>query len=195
MAASDFNPIQIAVDALGHPRCAVNPEINKDATTFTLLCDEFGVCTLRVVVRASDNADPIPNGYTLYTCEVDIAPNAAPGTYAVGCAAPEASDPDGNALTSECVGGTIQVGEVPTATPTPICTPPQPSATVTPQMTPTRTQNRRSRQWEDDSCQIAAPGGPRGGWLLGLPASLLWLRRRRLSRPVGTRQAGAGPRR
>lgn len=187
-------PIQVAVDGLGQPRCAVNPEIDKDATSFTLLCDESGVCTLRAVVQASDNADPIPNGSTLYTCEVDIAPNAAPGTYVVGCAAPEASDPDGNALSSECIGGSIEVGEVPTATPTPLNTPPRPSATVTPQMTPTRTHSRRSRQWGDDSCQVVAPAGTHGVWLLGLPASLLWLRRRRLSRQLTPPKGGAGHR-
>lgn len=184
--------IQIGIDDLGRPRCAVNPDINKDQTSFALRCDESAVCTLRVHVRAIDDVNPIPNGSTLYTCEIDIAPDAAPGTYTLACATLGASDQGGNALSTACVDGSVDVDGLTAASPTPTATPLPPTPTVTAQVTPITTRSPRPHHDNDDGCNVTASAGTHGAWLLALPVALLWLRRQRLSsktrrrRPDGT---------
>jgi hypothetical protein len=53
---------------------------------------------------------PIPDGATLYTCDVSIAADAPPQSYPIKCLAPSASDPNGKALPAQCVDGRAQVG-------------------------------------------------------------------------------------
>jgi hypothetical protein len=129
--------IRFATGADGRPSCTVNPEIYKDAT-FTLDCDEAGVCTLRALLLASGNLDPIPDGSILYSCEISIALDATSGAYPLVCATSTAND----TLSAACVDGSIEVGAVRTASPTPTKTPLPPSATVTVTGTPTKTPHR-----------------------------------------------------
>jgi hypothetical protein len=182
--------------ALDTDNCTPNPEIEKPATSFALSCEE-GVCLLRAIVLALDNVDPIPNGSTLYTCEFSIPESTPDGTYTLECTNPGASDPDGNAIASACVSGSITVGEV---SPTPTDTPAEPTATATPEgtavPTPTTTGGitatathtppaiptatfRRIFIDDDDTCQIVSPAEAGIAWLLLVPPLLLARRRRR----------------
>jgi MYXO-CTERM domain-containing protein len=172
-----FNPeIQFVTAANGQPSCTVNPVLNRDAS-FTLDCDEADVCTLGALVRASGNPDPIPDGSVLYSCEIGVDLNADSGTYLLVCATSTANE----ALSAACDDGAIEVGEVPTASPTPSKTPLSPPATATITVTPTKTRSPRPSD-KDDGCQVTAAGGTHGAWMLALPIALLWRRRRRLSR-------------
>jgi uncharacterized protein (TIGR03382 family) len=96
--------IQIATAADGRPLCTVHPAIGKDAT-FTLECDETGVCTLRALILASDERDPIPNGSVLYSCEISIDRDAGSGTYPLVCANSTADE----GLSMACVDGSVEV--------------------------------------------------------------------------------------
>ena len=141
--------------------------IDKNAS-FTLDCDEAGVCTLRALILASGNPDPIPDGSVLYSCEISIDLNAILGTYPLVCTTSMANE----APPIACVDGSV---EVIGATPPPI--------------------NTGIRDREENGCQVTDRTGRRDAWLVALPASLLWLRRRRLSRKAGTRsfpKASAG---
>lgn len=194
----------------GMPLCAVNAAINKPQTTFAFLpagCTPATNCTgVRALVEASGNVTPIPNGATLYTCQIAIAEDAADGTYALTCSNEGALDPDGGALRATCVDGEVVVGVQPTATststatrsvtdtpsPTPTGvsdatptitptpgTPTPPTATSTATRTATRTSARRPSN-EDDGCQVVGPAArSSSAWMLILPAALLLTRRRR----------------
>ena len=176
--------------------CTANPEIEKPATSFALLCEEE-LCRLRAIVLALDNVDPIPTGSILYTCEFGIPDTTPDGTYPLTCTNPGASDPLGNAITTACVSGSVVVGEI---SPTPTDTPPDPTPTSTPDglTTPTATATglepstptptapapptatfRRIFIDDDDTCQIVAPADAGLAWFLLMPAALLALRRRR----------------
>ena len=114
-----FNPsARIAADG-DDPRCTVNAAIDKDATTFAFLpagCTPGDDCTsVRALILAFANLDPIPSGSTLYTCEVEIAEDAT-GSYPLTCSEPGAGDPDGTRLGADCTDGTITVAEPGTAT-------------------------------------------------------------------------------
>src|SRR5262249_33267955 len=72
-------------------------------------CSHSECTALRAIVIALDNTDPIPNGALLYTCRLDIAPGAAPGTYQLRSSELGASTPDGDAVPMGAGGGTITV--------------------------------------------------------------------------------------
>jgi hypothetical protein len=184
--------LRIASEDLGQLRCAVNPDIDKDETSFTLHCDEPNVCTLRTLVRSFDNVDPIPNGSTLYTCDIEIAHTAADGTYPLACAISSAIDPDGTRLSTACIDGSVDVGDAPLASPTPTNTALPPPATVTnrPTSIPTASPHPRHNDGDGCECQVSPSTGTRAGWMLAFPAALLWLRRRRLSSKTRTRHRG-----
>jgi hypothetical protein len=97
----------------GRPDCLVNPQINKDGTSFTFQpvgCTPAVDCTsIRAVVIALDNSTPIADGATLFTCSASIARTAAIGSHLLFCTAPQASDPGGEPLLVTCSGGAILV--------------------------------------------------------------------------------------
>jgi len=83
-----FDPNTPIVSAAGNgeiPGCAVNPAINKEATTFAFVpdgCLETADCRGIAASVVSDvNDDPIPNGTTLYTCPIVIVRGTGDGTY------------------------------------------------------------------------------------------------------------------
>ncbi len=75
----------VAARGDGEPDCAVNPAIDKGATAFRFLplgCDPETECTsVRAFVLSFTDRDPIDDGAVLYTCMVQIANDAAAGTY------------------------------------------------------------------------------------------------------------------
>ena len=93
--------------------CAVNPAINKPSSFFAFRPDSClpGVnCSgVKAIILSFFDLSPIPNGSTMYSCDVAILPNAPPGNYLIDCFAPGASDPVGNALPTQCTDGHVTV--------------------------------------------------------------------------------------
>ncbi|MFQ5668006.1 MAG: hypothetical protein ACE5I7_16445, partial [Candidatus Binatia bacterium] len=57
-----------------------------------------------------DNADPIADASVLYTCRVDVAADAAPGSrLPLTCIQVFVSDPSGRSLAVNCVNGGVDV--------------------------------------------------------------------------------------
>jgi len=125
----------IAVKANGEPDCTVNPAINKGGTSFAFRpngCGGTGCSTVRVLVLAIDNVDPIPDGSVLFSCNVSVAPGFI-GTLNYTLLGVILSDPNGGkVLPVNNQNGTISIPGGPTSTRQP--TPPIPS-TATPQPT------------------------------------------------------------
>ncbi len=108
-----FDPeARIAAKENGKPDCTVNPDIDKGGTSFAFQpsgCTPGDDCTsIRALVLALDNVDPIPDGSVLYTCKIALAADAA-GDYPLPCSNPGAGDPDGERLGVDCANGTITV--------------------------------------------------------------------------------------
>ena len=102
----------VAARANGKPDCVVNPAIDKNASGFTQppTCASSGDCDrLRAVIIAIDNSELIPNGAVLYTCSVDIAADAAPGTHLLQNIEVIASAPQGVRVMSTGTDGQIVV--------------------------------------------------------------------------------------
>ena len=109
-----FDPgTAVDVTAQGHPHCAVNPAINKNATSFIFVppaCSPGIDCHgIRADVVAIDNLDPIPDGTRLFTCTVAIARTATIGSNPLVCSAPEASNTSGDGVPVACSDGSIVV--------------------------------------------------------------------------------------
>ena len=109
-----FDPsAAVDVTAEGRPDCAVNPEINKDATSFNFLpsgCTPGVTCDgVRALVLSLDNLDPIPDGATLFTCVAAIASTATIGSHPLVCSAAEASSGSGALIPIACNSGSVVV--------------------------------------------------------------------------------------
>ena len=95
------------------PRCTVNPAIDKNGGGIAYRppgCTVGVDCSgIRVLLISLHDVDPIPDGSELFTCEVDIAADAAPGTYAVPVFDTEASDPRGNPIEIDAADGEVIV--------------------------------------------------------------------------------------
>jgi hypothetical protein len=108
-----FDPsAPIGANADGAPDCAVNPAINKNATTFVFQpegCTPGATCqSVRTVVISLENVDPIPDGSVLYDCAVSISLDAALGHYyPLVCSTAGASDLEGNPLATSCADGDV----------------------------------------------------------------------------------------
>jgi len=106
--------VPLATTAEGDPDCQVNPSIRKSSSVFALLphgCAGAECTTLRAMIFAVNNADPIPNGATLYSCKVNISPSAAPGSYPLNVSEVYAGDPSGAPLLATGVSGQVTVGQ------------------------------------------------------------------------------------
>jgi DNA-binding beta-propeller fold protein YncE len=90
--------------------CTVNPAIDKPHSVWSCLePGGAGCASLRSVVISLIGVDAIDDGAELYTCDVPIPADAAPGTYPIGCGYSGASDPDGVAVPLFCDAGSIEV--------------------------------------------------------------------------------------
>lgn len=119
-------------------RCTVNPDINREASAFSLSpsdCSPGVNCeSIKALVLSFSDLTPLPDGTLLYTCDVvsvpagsasatvsGVAAGTAEGVFPLTCSAPGSSDPDGNPLSTTCSDGQVEViapTPVPTATPT-----------------------------------------------------------------------------
>ena len=111
----------VAATAGGRPDCAVNPSINKESTVFAFQpsgCSGAGCTAVRALVLSFSNVDPIPDGSVLYTCNVDISPGAAAGSYPLVVSNVGMSTPDGQPIDSTGTDGAIIVTGGPSPTPT-----------------------------------------------------------------------------
>jgi hypothetical protein len=117
----------VAATGSGRPDCMVNPAIGKEATAFAFQppgCTGTGCTAFRALVLSFSNVDPIADGSVLYTCNVNISPGAAAGTYPLTISNVGMSTPDGQAIDSTGTDGQIDVTgnppPTPTATPAPV---------------------------------------------------------------------------
>ena len=115
--AGTENEIQFDASApLAFVDCQVDPSINK--SLFLSLrptsCIPGTNCTaMKGIVINLANLDPIPNGSTMYSCDVAVFASAVPGDYLIDCFNPGASDPVGNAIPTQCSDGTFTVSTGP----------------------------------------------------------------------------------
>jgi len=97
------------------PSCAVNPALEKEASSFTFLpdgCDPLLDCaTLRATIRSAASALPIADGALLFTCSLDLL--GAAGTYGVPAANPLATDPGGGDVLALVADGSVVIGALP----------------------------------------------------------------------------------
>ena len=163
--AFDGINIRIAAKANGHPDCTVNADINKGATSFAFRpngCTGTACTSIRALVLATDNVDPIADGSVLYTCTANVAAGAADGQYPLSISGVILEDPSGNQIPgSTGISGMIVVNNAFTPTFTPTRAP-----TMTP--TPTRTADsagvverweRNWRSWAADDLQCDTQDG------------------------------------
>jgi len=92
--------------------CYANPAIAKDGTTFAMLWHTTGGERLRAVVLSLKDVEPIPDNSVLYTCDLEVAVDAQPGTYRVRALNLLASDSSGRALPLRGVDAVVTVGAV-----------------------------------------------------------------------------------
>lgn len=95
---------------MGRPRCRVNPAIDKTGSAFAYLPAGCVDCPrMRALVLSLENVDPIPSGSTLYECDFEIAPDAAPGRYPVELTNAATAGPDGFPLPTDGRSGFVEV--------------------------------------------------------------------------------------
>jgi hypothetical protein len=136
----------------GKPDCTVNPEIEKTATAFSFLpsgCSGVTCTTVRAIVLSIDNITPIADGSVLYTCRINLLPDAPPGKYPLILSGVSLASPSGAAIFDVLtIDGTVTVlapepSPTPTFAPTPMDTPTEtPTNTATDTPTATRTATR-----------------------------------------------------
>jgi hypothetical protein len=171
-----FSPsAPIAARENGRPACSVGQDIPLGGSSFSFLpagCTPGDDCTgARALVLTLDNIG-IPDGTLLYSCEIAIPGDSAPGTYPLAVSDVLAADPDGMSVPADGADGAVIV-DAPTPTAT-IALSPHATETRTPPptVTPTGTSPRGG---SSGSCTVAA-ADPGPAWWLLLP--LLVLRRR-----------------
>ncbi len=101
----------ITKDTDGRPACTVNPATGKLGYFYFRpdLCEGDGCTSVKGVVIATNNTDPIPSGI-LYTCDIQIALGASPGaSHALVAYEMEASDALGSAVTATGTDGAVAV--------------------------------------------------------------------------------------
>ncbi len=93
-----FDAAHVSLGTSSKPSCRVNGAIGKGATAFSFRpsgCQGAACTTVRALVLAVDNTDPIPDGAALYTCTLHISPSAPPGQYRISVGGVILSTPAG----------------------------------------------------------------------------------------------------
>jgi hypothetical protein len=134
----DSTNTRIAALPSGMPDCTLNPDLSDKEGLFIFRPNGCtgGMCTMvrTAVFRSSPPINPIPDGSTLYTCTVNIAPDAAPGEYALAVSRVQLTNPLGTPVAGAGGADGKVVVALPTETPTITQT-----ATATASETPTAT--------------------------------------------------------
>jgi MYXO-CTERM domain-containing protein len=137
--------------------CRINPEIGPGSQIDKSLATSVlaGPPTLRNIVIATDNHNPIPDGL-LYRCSFSVAAGAPPGAIELENTKLIASDADGNTFPVTGTNCALTIAEpTPTDTPSPIDTP-----TITPTPTPACTDDSDCPSGEvcvDGDCVTPTP--------------------------------------
>jgi len=146
-------PLSIAADAKGRPACRAHPEAGKPSAFafWPAGCSGDGCRMVRALTLSLDAIDLIPRGAQLFTCDVAVAADAAPGSYRLRAVEVGASDPRGTDLPARGLHGAVRVefGS---------------------------SLERSATASSSDGCAIAPPTA-RGAWLLLLPLLLASWRR------------------
>ncbi|MCK6556328.1 hypothetical protein L6Q96_17370 [Candidatus Binatia bacterium] len=129
-ATAENRKVTVVRKSNGRPDCAVNPEINKTSTTFAFQppsCTVDNCTAVRAIVFSSEDVEPIADGSALYTCKVQVAPDAPGGVYPLTISGTILSNPTGGRVCGPAAGnppcsddrsGSVTVlGPVPTPTP------------------------------------------------------------------------------
>lgn len=150
-------PLAIAATAGGQPACRAHPEAGKPSAFafWPVGCGGDECRVVRALTLALDDVEPIAAGARLFTCDVVIAADAAPGAYPLRAVEVGASDAQGNALPARGHAGEVRV--------------------------PTPAGGRLAARAGADAggCAIAPPAADRGAWLCAGLVLLLALRRKR----------------
>ena len=97
----------------------MNPEIEKDATSFAFLpsgCTPGEDCdAVRAIVLSISDLNPIADGARLFTCNVAISATAT-GDYELTCSNAGAGNTEGDKVGADCTSGTITVAVATQAT-------------------------------------------------------------------------------
>lgn len=112
-----FDPSQVAIapNADGTPACSANAALRKNGTAFSFLpkgCRPMignGCTTVRALVLSLNNVDPIADGSTLYTCKVQIGPQAKPSAQRLTMTRQGFSDPKGVEIQGSASNGSVRV--------------------------------------------------------------------------------------
>jgi hypothetical protein len=101
----------VAVTEAGEPACRVDPAIGKSDSRFGFLPAFCGDdCThVRALVLSFTDVEPIPNGATVFACDLHIDAAALPGVYPLTLDLPNASDRYGNQLPIASQAGALTV--------------------------------------------------------------------------------------
>ena len=142
----DSSNVLIAALQDGAPDCTKNPDLTDKDQLFIFRPNGCtgAICTMvrAAVFRAVPPISPIADGSTLYTCRVNISPQAVPGEYPLTVTRVQLSNPLGTPVAGAAgVDGKIAVVPRPTETPTATASPTTtatatPSETATPTATP-----------------------------------------------------------
>ena len=143
----DSSNVLIAALQNGTPDCAKNPELTDKNAGFNFRPNGCtgAVCTMvrAFILPTSPPISPIVDGSTLYTCNVNISAEAAPGEYALAASRVSLSNPLGTPVAGAVgVDGKVVVLARPTETATATATATASAtetATATPAVTPTAT--------------------------------------------------------
>jgi hypothetical protein len=109
-----YDPKQVAVvpTQRNKPDCAANRSLGKEGTAFSYQpsgCKNGNCGGVRALVLSLSNVDPIPNGSTLYTCKMQIRPQATPGAQRLTISRVAFSDPKGNAIEGSGTNGNVRI--------------------------------------------------------------------------------------
>ncbi len=122
---SDLDPLE----------CRVNLEINRFASAFVKYPAGRryeGRASLKALIFDFLDLSPLEDGVTLYSCRIQIAPDAEVGNHELECVDPGAATPDGAPVETSCRNGLVRVTGAP-AVPTRVTIP-------TPTLIPSPTQ-------------------------------------------------------
>jgi CSLREA domain-containing protein len=130
-----FDSFNVPIAALenGTPDCVKNPDLADKTPGFSFLSSDCTavMCTMRAFLFQFAPISPIADGSTLYTCSVNISPEAAPGEYPLAVSRVSLSNPLGTPVAGAGVDGKIVVVPRPSETPTPSTTPSQTATPIT----------------------------------------------------------------